>query len=334
MSKLTVLMTVYNGATYLPKTMESILEQSYRDFTFLIVDNASTDDSRNIIRSYNDYRVQLVELPENIGQVAALNKGLELIEDGYVARMDADDISLPDRFKRQVDFLDANPSIGICGTRATTFGAKTVTWAHPSKPEDIKVKLLFECALVHPSVMMRKERLDKFNLTFDASLNHSYDWDLWLRASRHMDIANIPEVLLQYRLHQASESTRTLDLQESAAKKLDDESLAFLGLQNHPLRPIHRDTAAETLKILNREEEFLHLVKEWFDTLKDANRIKRIYQQEALERFLDERFFIVLTKNTRHWKTAFKYYKQKKLYRRVPLIWSLKFLLKTALAVI
>jgi glycosyltransferase involved in cell wall biosynthesis len=101
MPELTVLMTVYNGEAYLRETIDSILNQTYKDFKFLILDNASTDSSREIIRSYNDPRIELAALPENIGQAAALNKGLDMIDTPLVARMDADDISLPHRLTRE-----------------------------------------------------------------------------------------------------------------------------------------------------------------------------------------------------------------------------------------
>ncbi|MFC1937085.1 glycosyltransferase family 2 protein [Chloroflexota bacterium] len=106
---MTVLMTVYNGEPYLYEAVASILAQTYRDFRFLILDNASTDNSRGVIRSFNDPRIKLVELPENIGLVAALNRGLEMIDTPFVARMDADDISLPTRLEKELNELQNSP---------------------------------------------------------------------------------------------------------------------------------------------------------------------------------------------------------------------------------
>ncbi|MCP5104418.1 MAG: glycosyltransferase [bacterium] len=328
MAKLTVLMTVYNGEAYLRETVESILAQTYKDFIFLILDNASSDGSRDIINSYDDKRIELVPLPENIGQVAALRKGLGMVKTELAARMDADDISLPERFERQVSFLESRPEVGICGTFAHTFGVKRVKWSYPCRPEEIKVKLLFECSLVHPSVMMRKDLLDKFQLNYDDTLSHSYDWDLWQRASHCFDIANIPGYLLEYRLHEQSESQRTVDLQAETAGRLDDVSLERLGLQNHPLRGVHRDVATETANIKNREADFFDRVKEWFDVLEEANRVHDVYDEQALHRFLKQRFFIVLTKNGGHGRSAFSYFKSQHIRRYVPLSWSLKFLVK------
>ena len=331
MPPLTVLMTVYNGETFLRPTIESVLNQTYKDFKFLILDNASTDNSRDIIRSYNDPRIQLEALPGNIGQVAALKRGLAMINTRLAARIDADDICLPQRFQQQVDFLETHPEVGICGTFITTFGAKKAKWSYPCSHRDIHVKLLFECSLAHPTVMMRKDLLDQYGLNYDDTLNHSYDWDLWQRAAQCFKLANIPQYLLKYRLHEQSESQRTLDLQETTAKQLDDRSLARLGLQDHPLRHVHRDVAFETLNAANREKEFLHQVNQWFQALQAANHSHNIYDEDALNGFLKKRFFVVLTKNTRHKRVVWNYFKEQKLYRHVPCLWSAKFMVKLLL---
>ncbi len=333
MPQLTVLMTVYNGATFLRETIQSVLNQSYRDFIFLILDNASTDGGRDIIKSINDPRIQLVELPQNIGQIAALNKGLDMINTPMLARMDADDIILPHRFQRQVDFLDSHPEIGICSSFAITFeGKKEVFLKWACAPEEIKVQLLFECALAHPAVMMRTALLNQHYLRYDETLGHSEDWDLWQRAARCFPLANIPEFLLRYRLHEKNESNRISDRQQQAAEKLDSHSLRLLHLDTHPLRPIHRDVANTTFKAQNRGPEFLESVVQWFQVLEAANEQHRIYQTGALRRFLKERLFVVLHYNTMFKKTALTLFFKEKLYCHVGLYRSIKFILKVVLS--
>lgn len=329
-------MTVYNGAEFLRETIDSILAQDYKDFTFLIVDNASTDTSREIIKSYNDPRIQLEALPENIGQIPALNKGLSLIHTSYIARMDADDIALPHRFSRQVEFMDANPQVAVCGSYALAFNTdtrKTEPWHHPVSNDDIAVRLLFECCLVHPAVIMRKEFLDKHLLKYHEQIGHSEDWLLWQQVARYGKLYNIPEILLRYRVHGKSESRRILDRQLKAAQTLDDDSLSPLGLQDHPLRKIHRDVAFETFNTENREEQFLHDVVEWFETLQKANGQHSVYHPEALDRFLKQRLFVVLTNNTRHRKWVRKYFFKNRLYRHIKLSWSIKFVLKLFISI-
>ena len=325
-------MTVYNGAPFLRDAIESILNQTYAGFKFLIVDNASTDDSREIIKSYNDPRIELVALPENIGQVPALNKGLSLIDTPLVARMDADDISLPNRLEKQVDFMDKHPDVAISGSFIIVFtGKKETIWKYPLHSDDIKVKLFFECCLPHPALIYRKTLLDQYNLKYDETLKHSEDWDLFQRTGKYFQLANIPDILFKYRIHNQSVTRNTFDRQYPAAVRIDDVSLDWLGLKTHPLRNIHRDVAYETLNIKNREPLFLDNVLQWFDTLKQANFTHNVFSQSSLETFLKERLFIVLTNNTIHGSKAFEIFKKEKLFRYVPLSWSLKFIIKTVL---
>jgi glycosyltransferase involved in cell wall biosynthesis len=334
MPKLTVLMTVYNGEAYLREAIDSILNQTYKDFKFLILDNASTDNSRDIIRSYNDPRIELVALPENIGQVPALNKGLDMIDTVYTARIDADDISLPRRFEQQVAFMERHPFVGVCGTFVIGFwGKKETHYTWPCQSEDIKVKLLFECSIPHPAVMLRKSFFDRHQLRYDESIGHSEDWELWQRAGRYFELANIPEFLLRYRFHQENESLKIIHRQREAAEELDSRSLKFLGLEKHPLRSIHRDVAFETFNAKNREPQFLHDVEAWFRQLKKANQHHQVYEPQALNRFLKERLFIVLTNNTIHWRSALRMFRQEKLHRFIHWIWTLKFMIKILLAI-
>jgi glycosyltransferase involved in cell wall biosynthesis len=333
MTALTVLMTVYNARDHLSACMDSILNQSYRNFTFLIIDDGSTDGSKEIAGSYGDQRIKLIGLPKNIGQIEAMNLGLSMIETPLIARMDADDISLPQRFTRQMEFMENHPEVGICGTYAIAFdGKRRFHWSYPCGAQDIKVKLLFECSLVHSSVMMRKEFLDRYDLKYDVQLEHSYDWELWQRAANCFDLANIPEFLVKYRVHEQSVSYRTSHHQMEAAKQLDDASLGMLGLEDHPLRKIHRDVALDTFNAEYRDRKFLIQAKEWFGTLRSANQIHDVFEQEALNRFLKKRLFVILTKNTHHWRKALTYFLNERLLVRVNWLWSLKFFVKICLS--
>lgn len=333
MTKLTVLMTVYNSESYLREAVRSILNQTYRDFKFLIIDNASTDISRELIRSFNDPRIELVALSENIGQVAALNKGLDMIDTPLVARMDADDISMPRRFERQVEFMDSHPTVGVCGTFVITFdGGKKNRYNWPCQSPDIKVKLLFECTIAHPSVMIRKSFFDKFKLRYNEKAGHSEDWELWQRASQYFALANIPEYLLRYRIHKDNESFKIFNRQKDVAEKMDTVTLKFLGLENHSLRSTHRDVAFETFNVKNRESKFIDDVVRWFNTLRTANKSRRIYLEDSLERFLSERLFIVLNLNIKHRSKALRLFFNEGLYRNVGFLRSAKFIIKITLS--
>ncbi len=334
MTKLTVLLTVYNGEAFLAETIKSILDQTYKDFKFLILDNASTDSSREVVKSFDDPRIQLIALPENIGQVAALNKGMDAIDTPLTARIDADDVCLPRRFQRQVEYMDSHPETGVCGTYAVAFeGNKESRWQWPCDSEEIKVQLLFECCIGHPTVVMRTDMFNKYELRYDDTLGHSEDWDLWQRASKHFKTANIPEYLLRYRLHEKNESKRILHRQYETAQKLDSRSLGYLGLQDHPLRTVHRDVAFTTFKAKNRGPDFLSRAAEWFEVLEIANYRHKVYDLHVLHRFLEERLFIVLHYNTAYRRTVLDVFFKKKLYRRAGFFKSGKFVLKVFLSI-
>lgn len=330
MKKLTVLMTVFNGAAYLRETVESILGQSYKDFKFLILDNASTDESVEIIRSYGDPRIHLEALPENIGQVGALNKGLDMIDTPLVARMDADDISLPTRLERQMMFMEQHPEIGICGTFAVAFnGGKETKWAKPCAPDEVKARLLFGCCMVHPSVMMRKDWLDKYELRYNEAIGFSEDWDLWLRAVEHFPLANIPEYLLRYRIHGDSVSSKNVEPQKKVDEQLINRALKNLGLAGHPLHEIHKEISlATTYNARNRDAAFIGRVREWFDVLTAANAEKKLYDNAALQKAMRGRLFIILRANAHLKSLVLKLFLKEHLYKEAGVWASLKLVKK------
>jgi glycosyltransferase involved in cell wall biosynthesis len=329
MPRLTVLMSVKNGEPYLRTTVESILNQTYGDFEFLILDNASKDNSREIIRSFSDPRIRLIEFPRDLGQVGALNKGLDMIETRLVARMDADDISMPRRFEYQVAFMEKHPEVGICGTYGTAVeGEQKTRMIYPLTAEGIRVQQLFECALAHPSVMMRKELLDKFGLRYDEEIGFSEDWELWHRAEKCFPLANIPKYLLKYRIHSESVSLKNPKPRQEVDGRLLDRKLEELNLHTHPLKQIHRDTAlATTYNSRGRDIEFVHNVIEWFDLLETANDTYRIYDKKLLRRFLLKRLFRILRVNAHLRSKVLDIFSEKKLFLYISPKASLKFLL-------
>ncbi|HAS7841575.1 TPA: glycosyltransferase family 2 protein, partial [Vibrio cholerae] len=139
--KISVVMSVYNGEKYLGEAIDSILKQTFSDFEFIIINDGSTDKTLEIIKSYmkKDDRIVLVSR-ENKGLIVSLNEGLDLAKGQYIARMDADDISIKSRFEKQIEFLDSNPDIGVCGTWVEVFGEniKSKKWKMPTQDPDLK----------------------------------------------------------------------------------------------------------------------------------------------------------------------------------------------------
>lgn len=202
--KVSVLMAVYNAEKYLPEAVDSILGQSFTDFECLIVDDGSTDHSLEIINSYRDPRIEVVRNPRNLGLTRTLNRGLDLARGEYIARMDSDDVSLPERLDRQVAYLDAHPQVGVCGTWAKDIDSRGVVTGVRETPvgKDLEREYWRPSPIIHPSAMIRRSHLGR--LRYDERIPYAQDFDLWLRIRAEHKLGNLPKHLLLYRVHRES----------------------------------------------------------------------------------------------------------------------------------
>lgn len=214
-----VVMPVYNGALYLKEAIDSILSQTHTNLELIIINDGSTDDSEEIIRSYDDSRIRYILNEKNCGICVTLNKGLDAAQGKYIARMDCDDISVPERLQKQVEYMEQNPSIGISGSDIIVFGEgieeRIFTFEHDKNC--CKAGLLFATCFAHPAVMIRKSLLDEYNFRYDDSYKGLEDFELWYRMSKHTELINIPEPLLHYRKHKSQE---TQNVSPTVVKKL------------------------------------------------------------------------------------------------------------------
>lgn len=202
MTPLTVLMTVYNDAAGLPSAIGSILAQTYPGFRFLILDDCSTDDSARVVESYRDSRIELVRLPKNIGQTAALNIGLRRAQTPWIARMDADDFSAPDRLERQIRTLERTPDLGCLGTAAWEFHTdpRQVDGIvrRPLEHDEIRRAALRGAGMVHGSMVVRREALLECG-GYDERYRYASDREMFLRLFRRVRAGNLSEPLLGIR---------------------------------------------------------------------------------------------------------------------------------------
>ena len=218
MAEVTVLMAVRNGEPYLRAAVESILNQTYREFEFLIIDDASTDNTREIVRSYGDSRIQLLCLKKNIGQTAALNLGLKEVSTEWIARMDADDFSAPLRLARQMEVLKADSSLGCVGTFGWAFrddpSATESVMSRPVSHSDIMAELLWSAPLIHTSIVARTRTMVECG-GYNERYRYSADLDLYDRLFKICRAANIPELLTGVRQHAAQDSHSAKAVRES-----------------------------------------------------------------------------------------------------------------------
>ena len=201
--QISVVMSVYNGGKYVREAVESILNQTFTDFELIVIDDGSTDGTSEILASYNDSRIILLINEKNIGLPASLNKGISVARGDYIARMDADDVCLPERFGLQVKFLDNHPEIGVLGGNISIIdllGVQIRTLNYLSSHAEIKWLMCFENPIAHSTVMMRTKLLNQ--LGGYLNYNASEDYDLWQRMSEVTKLANLSEIVLQYRVHE------------------------------------------------------------------------------------------------------------------------------------
>ena len=292
----TVLMPVYNGKKYLKEAIESVLNQTFRDFEFLIIDDGSADKSAEIIKSFNDARIRLERNETNLGLIKTLNKGLGLAKGKYIARMDCDDISLPKRLSIQVNFMEKHPEIGICGSWVKIMGLKQeFVNRYPQNHEEARAYLLFNTPFAHPSVIIRKELIDKYNLKYDEDYKHAEDYELWSRVINYAKVSNIPKVLLRYRTHDESVSKKNSSAQMENSNRVRLKLLKEMGINPAPAElDIHRRFIRPDY--LN-SKDFIDQLETWLGKLLSVNEKMRIYEQKSLAKIISSRWFNVCSAN-------------------------------------
>jgi len=201
--RISVIMSVYNEELYLREAVKSILEQTFSDFEFIIVNDGSTDNTQRILDGYTDPRIVRLNNEMNIGLVKSLNRGLKVARGEFVARMDADDVSQPRRFEKQVKYLESHLTIGVLGTQMEQIdgiGRSMAPFQPPGSHNMIAWKMLFECSIAHATVMMRRALVDEVG-GYDTSFIHIEDAELWSRLIYVTRFANLPEPLYVRRWH-------------------------------------------------------------------------------------------------------------------------------------
>lgn len=272
MPVVSVIMPVYNASRYLSDAIKSILNQNFKDFEFIIIDDDSSDNSAEIVNRYQDNRIILVRNSRNLGVARTLNKGIELAKGKYIVRMDADDISAPRRLERQVRFMDTNPHIGISGGWVRLFGNGCSVIARvPQDSQEIAAYMVFENPLWHMTVIMRKDLIEKYNLRYDPSFTRSEDYDLWTKAAQYFSIANIPKVIVKVREHSNSATRANWDEVTAQTETILGRMLLRSGIPatNEEIAFHHR--VGRGYRVQSRQE--IEKAESWLKKLCDANMI-------------------------------------------------------------
>ena len=220
--KISVVMAVYNGENYLRTAIDSILRQTESDFEFIIIDDASTDSTPSILDSYADDRLRVIRNEQNLKLPASLNKGLKMARGKYIARMDADDIAMPDRFEKQVKYLETHQDVAVIGGSFQVFNEfGEDVYVHKAYCDEMLDKYyLIPSPIGHPTAMLRKSMTVDEGFLYDEQYTSAQDYDLWLRIAQKHKINNIPDVVLKYRVHANSISKKRSEEQQINAANI------------------------------------------------------------------------------------------------------------------
>lgn len=224
--RVSVIMPAYNVEKYIAEAIESILNQTFVDFELIIINDGSTDDTAKIIKDYakRDKRIVFINRADNRGFITTLNECLDVAKGEFVAKMDSDDISLPERLARQVEFLDNNPNIGMVGAGLCKFGTENHTYIRPARVG--VVDFMYGCKTT--VFMARRNIIEREHLRFDLNYFAAEDYEFYSRFARYAKIANIQDVLYKYRWHGNNVSVQKREMQRKSEAQIKKDVVTFL----------------------------------------------------------------------------------------------------------
>lgn len=223
--KITVFIPMYNAESYISDTIHSVLNQTFRDFELLIIDDGSVDHSVEVVNSFDDNRVRLVLNEKNMGLPFTRNRGLELSRGEYIALLDADDLSMPRRLEFQYRFLEENPQYGaVCSKTDFLIDGEIIKSLRlSSKVENVNLFLMFGCFVPNPTAMIRKKIIDTYNLKYNAKYFVAQDYGFWVEFSKYSQIAKLPDALVVYRKGHRNITYTSLTNKAKERKRIIDE---------------------------------------------------------------------------------------------------------------
>ena len=249
-SRVTVIMPVYNGGKYIKDAIQSILDQTYPDFTLLCIDDCSTDESLDIIRTFHDDRIQIIQNKSNRGIAYTRNRGLDLAETEYIALLDNDDVAMPYRLEHEVEFLDANLEIQVVGGHQRQIDGEgkdlNKQWSVYLNPAYIAAYLLLNNTIANGTTMFRKAFIEKHKIRYKDNMYGTEDYEFWVQCSLKGRIQNLDEVFLLWRVAGQNETFYRMNQFETVRKE------ALYKIRNHALTAIGINLTHEKLLLLGR----------------------------------------------------------------------------------
>ncbi len=284
---ISVIMPVHNTpADMLNQAIQSILKQTYENFEFLIIDDCSNEETKKVIHGYSDNRIRIIENNDNLGITKSLNIGLDEAQGEFIARMDSDDISLPQRFEKQIIFMKRHKNCIVCGTWFATFDEEKITRIVQKVMPESQINVcsyLFgnENGLCHPTAMFRKEMLNQYRIRYWEEIPMAQDYAMWCKCSRYGEILNVPEVLFHYRVHNQRVSDTKKVLQQNCAENIRKKLLIEL----------FEDVNSKQLQLHEKASSRKRLYKSdirWYENILIANETKCIYPEAGLREYINQ----------------------------------------------
>lgn len=227
---ISVIMSSYNVEKYIGEAIESILNQTFKDFEFIIVDDASTDATYSVIKKYDDTRIKLFQNEKNSGPAVSHNKSLSIAKGKYIALMDSDDISHPLRLEKLYEFMEKNPQIDVCGTYMKLFGSENSIRTYSTDDKELKAGLLWGSTMPHATVLMRRDSANKHQLHYDESLRVGTDSKFWCDAKEFLTFSNLKESLYFYRRGEQNITVKFSEQTNARHAQLHKMMLTDLGI--------------------------------------------------------------------------------------------------------
>lgn len=277
---ISVIMSVYNDEAFLAEAINSILIQSEQDFEFIIIDDASTDRSVDIIKGYRDTRIRLYVNSKNEGLTKNLNKGIRLSKGKFIARMDGDDISRPDRFKKQVEYMRKHQNVMLSSCWTHAFGENNSILDIKGTSEQLRVMMLIRPVLMHPGFMMRREIIEE-GMLYDETFRTTQDYAFQVQVSKKYDVGMVNCILLNYRMHKKQVSNARNTEQSYNADRVRTGLLERLGLHLMPAEEaIYCAWAFEKRDVCQND---FNAARRIIKMILTANRESKIYKEKILK---------------------------------------------------
>lgn len=332
--KVTVIVPVYNGEKYIGETIQSVLDQTFKDFELVVIDDCSTDSTVKVIETFADSRIKLVKNQKNSGSTQSRNNGLMQSTGEYVAILDSDDVCFPNRFEEQVKFLDEHPDFGAVGSWTKVIDSESretgFSWKNDLPPEKIPAMMLFKTYITHSSAMIRRSAMPSYHYdTNPVTAGKVEDYTLWIEIMKKWKVANLQQYLVKHRQHKKSlTATTARTISTAAVEEAYRRQLNGLGIE-----PTKEDLDIHRLRS-NRDgaqiPDNVTKKKAWLEKLWRANESTHIYEEPHFSEILGGRWFEFCTLSTNIGLPMISIWRSSPLSKRAKIkpMKKLKFLIK------